>query len=254
VTITYDIGYRAFIAAQDVSLCIAAGETLALVGESGSGKTTLALSIPRLLPATARVEGDIFLDGRSVLVMRDKDLRDLRRQAISVIFQDPVGSLVPGLRIGPQVARTIRHRMRLATSTEAAKRCRQMLIDVGLSDVDRVWNSFPRELSGGMCQRVMIALALATHPTLVIADEPLSALDAVSQVAILQLLLERQRQQRFAMLYVTHDLRTASRFEHTGVLHAGRLIEIGPSEQVLSRPGSDYTKRLADAARILSLP
>lgn len=251
LTVAYGSSFRAV---DTVSFSVEAGSTLALVGESGAGKTTLALALPRLLPAEAQVSGDVCLAGCSVFAMAEAELREVRRRQISVVFQDPVGSLVPGVRVGRQIIRVVAHRMAIRDETEATETARRLLREVGLADVGRLWNAYPRELSGGMCQRVMLALALATEPRLVIADEPLSALDAVSQVGVLRLLLELQQKLRFAMLYVTHDLRVAAHFEQIGVLKAGQLVELGPAQKILTDPSAAYTRELVAAARALSMP
>lgn len=245
---------RSFRAVDSVSFSIDAGSTLAIVGESGAGKTTIALAVCRLLPPEAEVSGDVRLTGRSVFGQTESELRETRRRQISIVFQDPIGSLVPSVRVGRQVARVVAHRMGVKDGTEATEIAHRLLREVGLADVDRLWNAYPRELSGGMCQRVMLALALATEPRLVIADEPLSALDAVSQVGVLRLLLELQQKLRFAMLYVTHDLRVAAHFEQIGVLKAGQLVDLGPAQEILANPRAGYTRELVAAARALSVP
>ena len=242
-----------FPAVKSVSFSIDSNSTLALVGESGAGKTTIALAVSRLLPSDAETCGDVRLAGRSLLALTEPELRETRRRLISIVFQDPVGSLIPSVRVGKQIARVVAHRMNIEDRATVRESAYRLLQDVGLENIDRVWDAYPRELSGGMCQRVMIALALSNDPSLVIADEPLSALDAISQVSVLRLLLELQQKLQFAMLYVTHDLRGAARFEQIGVLKSGQLVDLGPRRQILDNPSSEYTRQLLAAARTLSV-
>ena len=242
-----------FPAVKSVSFSIDSNSTLALVGESGAGKTTIALAVSRLLPSDAETCGDVRLAGRSLLALTEPELRETRRRLISIVFQDPVGSLIPSVRVGKQIARVVAHRMNIEDRATVRESAYRLLQDVGLENIDRVWDAYPRELSGGMCQRVMIALALSNDPSLVIADEPLSALDAISQVSVLRLLLELQQKLQFAMLYVTHDLRVAARFEQIGVLKSGQLVDLGPRRQILDNPSSEYTRQLLAAARTLSV-
>jgi len=243
---------RTLIRAVDgLSLTLLKGQTLCLVGESGSGKTSLALAIPRLLPLTAVVQGKLEFLGLNVLTMPREHLYELRRRKVSVIFQDAVGSLVPGTRVGTQLARALKYRLGISGRDDLIKKSRALLDAVGLDDRERVLSCYPHELSGGMCQRVMIALALSAQPALLLADEPLSSLDAISQVRILDLLFNLQKQHGFAMLYVTHDLRVASRFDNLGVLRHGRLVEYGPTRNLLRAPAADYTKELLNAVSAL---
>lgn len=253
LTVTYRRSRAEFRALDSVSFSLAQGDTLCFVGESGSGKTTIARAIPRLLPSAAKLSGRIHLLGKAVKDLTARELCELRRTKISFIFQDAVGSLVPGVRIGAQVTRVVAYRMRIDNRFEARKRARNLLGLVGLVDLDRIWDAYPSELSGGMCQRVMIAMALSIEPALVIADEPISALDAVSQKHIIDLLFELQRQSGFSMLYVTHDLRVASRFDSIGVLRGGRLIEMSSAEGLLESPKAAYTQDLLAAAKDLSV-
>lgn len=243
-----------FCAVDGVSLTLLRGETLCLVGESGSGKTSLALAIPRLLPATAEIRGKVkFLDVE-VLTIPKRHLYELRRRNVSVIFQDSVGSLVPGIRVGKQLARALKHRLGISGRDNLARKCQGLLESVGLADWDRVLSSYPHELSGGMCQRVMIALALSAEPQLLIADEPISSLDAITQVRVLDLLFKLQSEYGFAMLYVTHDLRVAPRFDMLGVLRRGQLVELGAARELLRAPSSDYTRELLNAVSGLGNP
>jgi microcin C transport system ATP-binding protein len=190
---------KLFIAVNRVSFAIDRGETLCLVGESGSGKTTLALAVVGLLNG-AQVEGNVVIENRDVYSLDDRSKRELLRQKTSFIFQDPVGSLVPGITIVKQLTRVISFRLSLKDRDRSEHRGRQLLQQVGLENTDHVWSLYPHQLSGGMCQRVMIAMALSVDPVLVIADEPISALDALTQEKILELLTDLQKVHEFGML------------------------------------------------------
>jgi len=250
--ISYSRRNGAYRAVQGVSLSLHRGGTLCLVGESGSGKTSIAMSIPRLLPETAAVEGSVLFDRRDLLSCPRSELYEVRRRSISVVFQDAIGSLVPGTLIGVQLRRALVHRLGGSQSTNLDRTAEELLAAVGLVDPARVTSSQPHELSAGMCQRVMIALALSARPSLLIADEPLSSLDAISQVRVLDLLFELRLRYGYAILFVTHDLRVARRFEQLGVLREGRLVDYGTTTQVLSAPSSEYTRELLSAGRSLS--
>jgi len=250
LSICYEKGV---VAADGVTFEIAAGKSLALVGSSGAGKSSIALSLCRLLPGDATVTGQVQLGNRSLFDLDIRAMQELRRNSLSFIFQDAIGSFVPSVRIGKQLLRVIKLRRPALSDEDVELTSTRLLAEVGLSDAERVFRSYPQELSGGMCQRVLIAMALCNEPELVIADEPLSALDPISQVAVLALIANLQEKHGFAMLYVTHDFRVASGFEQIGVLDAGRLVEIGPAQRVIGDPKSDRAIRLVAAADQLSL-
>jgi len=254
LTVRYRLADRDLVAADGVSFSVGRGETLALVGESGSGKSSIALSIPRLLPASARVSGQVVVDGADIYSLAEKHLREVRRRKVSYIFQDPVGSLLPTATIGRQLTAAISYRMELSQK-RAVDRGREMLRQVGLDDVEGVWAMYPFQLSGGMCQRVMIALALSVEPALVIADEAVSALDAITQARVLQLLRNLQDAHGFGMIFVTHDLRVAARIAtHVGVMRSGLLVELKPADVLFSKGAElPYSRELITAARQLSL-
>jgi len=253
LSVSYHSSQGVTQAVKAVSFSIEKCASLCLVGESGSGKSSLALSIPRILPSEATVTGKIYVQGEDVLGLLQKQLLRLRREKISYIFQDARGSLLPHVRIGKQLQDTVSYRQGLSSQKEAKMTSRTLLDKVNLS-ADAVWNSYPSELSGGMCQRVMIALALSTNPSLVIADEPTSALDAVTQDQVLELLIHLQEQQGFGMLFVTHDLRIARQLADTiGVMRRGELIEVNEAEAFYSGPEHPYARKLLRSARKLSL-
>lgn len=221
---------------------IESGAITAVVGESGSGKTTLGLAVGRLLPANARYTGgDLRVLGRAVLTTSDSHVRSLRRDALGYVFQNPVASLNPTLRIGRQMA--------LASGDGLTRqRLGDALADVGLADVDRVLQAFPHELSGGMAQRVGIAMALMSDPRLLVADEPTAAVDATQRARILELLVERCQDGGRTLLLLTHDLRNVAHWcTHVAVMYAGRVVEYGPAADVLREPHHPYTRALVAA-------
>ncbi|NUQ48157.1 MAG: ABC transporter ATP-binding protein [Phycisphaerae bacterium] len=230
---------------DDVSLAVAAGRVTALVGESGCGKSMTALAVPRLLPAAACcVGGRIHFDGRDLRVMPEEELRRVRGRRIGMVFQEPMAALNPLMTIGRQVAEAIELHAGVRPR-EAARRAVQKLAEVALSDPQRVARQYPHQLSGGMRQRAMIAVALAGDPDLIIADEPTTALDATIQAQILELLCAVTRQRGRALLLITHDFGVVSAVaDDVAVMYAGRIVERGPAAQVLARPRHPYTAAL----------
>ena len=230
-------------AVDDVSLRVDAGRTLGLVGESGCGKSLTALACLRLLPKpAARVTGGrILLGGTDLLALDARRLRDVRGRRIAMVFQEPMTSLNPVFSCGEQIAEVLR-RHRGMNRRQAARRSVELLEEVGLDrPVDRA-RQVPHELSGGMRQRVMIAMAIAAEPDVLIADEPTTALDVTVQAQILDLLDELRRRRSMALVLVTHDLAlVSSRAETLAVMYAGRIVEQGPVEEVFARPRHPYT-------------
>jgi len=254
LTIRYRVQSGWLLAVDSVSMTIHEGETVCLVGESGSGKSSVALAIPKLLATSAQISGEVVVEGTPVYQIPDKELRELRKKKISFIFQDPVGSLIPTATVGKQLVRTISYRMEISDKAECAERARELLVHVGLQDIDRVWHSYPFQLSGGMCQRVMIALALSVQPSLVIADEAVSALDAITQSRVLALLRDLQSEYGFGMVFVTHDLRVAAHVStYVGVMCAGRLVELKPTAVLFQNAELQYSRQLIESAKELSL-
>jgi oligopeptide transport system ATP-binding protein len=233
-----------------VSLDLFPGETLALVGESGSGKTTLALSLLRLIPEPpGRIDpaGRVELDGTDILRLDAADLRRIRGGAIAMVFQEPGSSLNPVMTVGAQIAETVRLHAGLDRRA-ARRRAQELLADVGLGDADRRVDQNPHELSGGMQQRVMIAMALAGGPKVLIADEPTTALDVTIQLQILDLLADLKRRLGLAVLLITHDLGVAARVaDRVAVMYAGRIVESAPSTSLFDHPRHPYTEALLEA-------
>ncbi len=232
-------------AVERVSFDLERGRVLALVGESGSGKSTAAMSILRLLPPDADfLSGEVWFEGRDLLAGADKDLRTLRGRRIATIFQDPVAGLNPVISIGDQVAETLTSHLRI-NKKEAKKQALGILRDVGLSDPERVAKSYPFQLSGGMCQRVMIGIATALGPEVIIADEPTSALDVTVQAQILHQLNELRRSHGTSILLITHDFGVVAQMaDDVAVMYAGQIIEQGSVDEMLGTPLHPYTHAL----------
>ncbi|MER5336068.1 ABC transporter ATP-binding protein [Micromonospora sp. NPDC002717] len=231
---------------RGLDLTIARGEMVGLVGESGSGKSVTAMSITGLLPARqAHVTGGhIRLDGRDLAALSDRQMRRIRGKDIATIFQEPMTALNPVFTIRDQLTEPLRQHMRLGRR-QAADRAGQLLDMVGIRNTARVLAGYPHELSGGMRQRVMIAMAMACEPKLLIADEPTTALDVTTQLQILDLIMDLQEQHGTAVLLITHDLGVvAQTCQRVAVMYGGELQETAPTEQLFAAPQADYTKRL----------
>jgi oligopeptide/dipeptide ABC transporter ATP-binding protein len=226
---------------RDVSFEIAAGEAFGLVGESGSGKSLTCRGILRLLPRGAVATGRVTYGGRSLLDLGDAEMQTLRGSTIAMIFQDPMTALNPVLRVGEAIAQVVQSHEGLGARA-ARTRAIEMMERVGIRDAARRAAAYPHEFSGGMRQRIHIAMALAARPTLLLADEPTTALDVIVQAEILRLLDDLRRQEGMSLLLVSHDFRVvAGLCERVGVMYAGELVEVGPTRTVLQRPEHPYT-------------
>ncbi|MAS42977.1 MAG: dipeptide/oligopeptide/nickel ABC transporter ATP-binding protein [Rhodobacteraceae bacterium] len=236
---------RGLVRAVDgVSFTLERGRTLGVVGESGSGKSVLSRSIMRLLPPNARSSGAVRLGGRDLTAMSEKALRALRGPEISIVFQDPMTSLNPVMTIGAQIGEVLtRH---LGMSRKAAKaRSVELLASVGLPQPDVRVDQHPHQLSGGMRQRVAIAIAIACEPALLIADEPTTALDVTVQAEILDLLARQQAERNMAMILITHDMGVvAGRCDDVAVMYAGRIVEQASTEDLFRDTRMPYTSAL----------
>ncbi|MBI4354086.1 MAG: ABC transporter ATP-binding protein [Candidatus Omnitrophica bacterium] len=231
-------------AVEDVSFAVEAGEVFALVGESGSGKSSVALALTKLLPASASVSGCVRLGQQSLLESSEDDLRAIRGGKIAYVFQDPSTSLNPVLTIGAQLCEAIELHTEFR-GDEARRRAVEWLRDVGLAMPQRQLEAYPHQLSGGMQQRVMLAMALAASPSLLVADEPTTALDVTIQVQILRLVRDLQRRLNLSVLLICHDLTVVERMAHrVGVMSEGRLVECGTVEQILRHPAHPSTQQL----------
>jgi peptide/nickel transport system ATP-binding protein len=227
-------------AVRGISFTVKPGRTFAIVGESGSGKSVAAMTLLGLTP-DARVRGSARFNGRDLLTMPERELRAIRGAEISMIFQDPQSSLNPCFTIGWQVAEVLRIHER-APRAEAKRRAVDLLRQVGIPDPERRADDYPHQFSGGMLQRVMIAMAIALTPRLIIADEPTTALDVTVQAQILDLLQSLQREQGTALILITHDLGVVARIaDDVLVMYAGRAMETAPTRTLFSAPHHPYT-------------
>ncbi len=241
---------RGIVRAVDgVSLHVAAGETLAVVGESGSGKSVTALSILRLLGDAGRIDsGRVLFEGEDLGLLNDAGIRAVRGNRIAMIFQEPMSSLNPVLTIGMQVAEPIRIHRRVSWK-DALDQAGALLERVSIPDARSRLNDYPHRFSGGMRQRVMIAMALACQPKLIIADEPTTALDVTVQAQILDLLRALTRELQSALILITHDLGVVARYaDRVAVMYAGRIVETAPAVELFAQPLHPYTRGLLESA------
>jgi len=230
-------------AVDNVTFHVDEGETVAVVGESGCGKSVSALSILRLVPWPPGkiVGGSINFMGQNLLEMGDEDIRRIRGREISMVFQEPMTSLNPVLSIGLQLTETMQHHLGLS-SAQALKRAAELLEMVGISEPKRRLAQFPHHLSGGMRQRVMIAIALSCEPKLIIADEPTTALDVTIQAQILELMKDLTKRLGVALVVITHNLGVVARYaDRVNVMYAGKIIEMGSAQQIYHQPHHPYT-------------
>ena len=257
LTTTFETADGVARAVDGVSFDLAEGETLALVGESGSGKTVTALSILRLIPEPAgRIApgSRIEFAGRDLLSLSPRELREVRGAEIAMIFQEPMTSLNPVLTVGTQIAETVLAH-EAASKREARERALDMLRLVGIADAESRLKSYPHELSGGMRQRVMIAIALVCRPRILIADEPTTALDVTIQAQILDLLADLKRRLGMAMILITHNLGIAAGIaDRVAVMYGGRIVEVAPTVDLYREPAHPYTDGLLRAAPRLDGP
>jgi oligopeptide/dipeptide ABC transporter ATP-binding protein len=245
-----------FLAVRDLSLSIAHGKVLGLVGESGSGKSITSLAVMRLLPPQAKVSGEIlFNDGnsspRNLLEIPDEAIRRLRGSSIAMIFQEPMTALNPVMRVGDQIAEAVlAHHP--ASKAEAWQRAVEGMRDVAITDPERRARDYPHQLSGGMRQRIMIAMAIVNRPQLLVADEPTTALDVTIQAQILELLAELRQKFNLSMLFISHDLAVVSQVaDRVAVMYAGSLVELGSKPAIFHAAAHPYTRGLLQAVPTL---
>ena len=239
-------------AVRDLSFSLAPGEVLGLVGESGSGKSITSLAIMRLLPPQARVSGEILFTQngagpQNLPALRDDAMRQLRGSRITMIFQEPMTALNPVMRVGDQIAEAVVAHSALSKK-EAWQRAVDAMLDVAIPDAARRARDYPHQLSGGMRQRIMIAMAIVNRPQLLIADEPTTALDVTIQAQILDLLAELRAKFGLAMLFISHDLAVVSKVaDRVAVMYSGSLVELGAKRDIFQAPAHPYTRGLLHA-------
>ncbi len=246
---TIDVQYDGFAAVRGASVSVRGGRTLALVGESGSGKSSLALAAARLLPPGTDVAGSIRVGDRELSELKGEELRAARGRIVGYLAQDAMAALNPVMRVGKQVAE-VYERHEKASSRDAQKRAVDLLRRVGIQGPEIVARKYPHELSGGMRQRVMIAIALALAPEVLIADEPTTALDVTVQAEILALVRELQAERQLVVVWITHDMGVVAEIaDEVAVMYGGRIVEHAPVDEVFARPLHPYTAALIGSAR-----
>ncbi len=241
-------------AVDHVDLAVEAGRTLGIVGESGCGKTMLSRAVLQLLPKRARPGGRVMFAGRDLFGLAPEELRRLRGPELAVVFQDPMTSLNPVLTVGTQIVETLQAHLGLET-VAAMRRGAELLTEVGIPAPEQRLRQYPHQLSGGMRQRVAIAIALSCEPRLLIADEPTTALDVTVQAQILDLLAREQQRRHMAMILITHDLGVvAGRTDEVAVMYAGRVVERAPTPRLFANRRMPYTEALLAAIPKLDSP
>ena len=237
--------YGKNISVDHVSFHVDQGEVVCIVGESGCGKSVTSLSIMGLLGrGGAVIDGSVLFDGKDLLTMKEKELDQIRGDELTMIFQDPLTSLNPVFTVGSQLTESIRIHMHLSKE-QARERAIDLLTKVGMPDAEHVIRKYPHTLSGGMRQRVMIAMALSCNPKLLIADEPTTALDVTIQAQIMKLLKELQQENHMSMILITHDIGlVANTADRVLVMYAGQIIEEATAEEIFTHPKHPYTKAL----------
>jgi ABC-type dipeptide/oligopeptide/nickel transport system ATPase component len=254
LSVRYETDHGHIDAIQELDLDLIRGECLGIVGESGSGKSALLLAIMGLLASTARARGSIRFRGTELIDLPTRAFNRLRGARLAMIFQDPLSALNPYLRVIDQLSEVARVHLRCARR-EAERRGLELMASVHINEPDRRARQYPHELSGGMRQRVMIAMALMAEPEIILADEPTTALDATVQAQILSLLHEVRVRSGASLLLVTHDLGVLAQLaDRVGVMRAGRLLELASCEQLFYSPTHPYTRELLAAMPKLRVP
>src|SRR5215213_975746 len=255
LTLTLPPGADRPFALKDVSLELRTGEILCVVGESGSGKSMCASTLLGLLPSVVKpTVGRVLFEGRDLLALSNEDWRELRGRRIAMIFQEPMTALNPVIQIGDQIAEAFEAHD-LLTPAERRARTIELAREVGLPDPEQIVRSYPHQLSGGQRQRAMIAMALALEPSILVADEPTTALDVTTQAQILKLIRDLQQRRGMAVLFITHDFGVVAEIaDRVVVMQHGVIVEQGTASDVLNRPQHAYTKQLIAAVPPLKAP
>ncbi len=257
LSVEFPASPRPLTAVRDLRFGISPGEVLGLVGESGSGKSVTSLAVMRLLPLQANIRGEILLgmngsQPQNLLQLDSEKMRRLRGSSISMIFQEPMSALNPVMRVGEQIAEAVRAHSDLSKK-ESRNRAVEALQDVVIDNPAQRARDYPHELSGGMRQRVMIAMAIVNHPQLLIADEPTTALDVTVQAQILELLAGLREKFGLTMLFISHDLAVISQVaDRVAIMYAGSLVELGPRDEIFRAPAHPYTRGLLAAVPTLT--
>lgn len=247
LTTTFTGDYGKNISVDHINFHVDEGEVVCIVGESGCGKSVTSLSIMGLLGRGGKVTGgSVLFDGKDLLALTEKEMDEVRGDQITMIFQDPLTSLNPVFTVGNQITESIKTHMQLPKA-EAAKRAVELLKKVGMPDAEGMMNKYPHTLSGGMRQRIMIAMALSCNPKLLIADEPTTALDVTIQAQIMKLLKELQKETGMSMILITHDIGLVAQMaDRVMVMYAGQLVEEAPVKELFQNPKHPYTRALLD--------
>lgn len=236
-------------AVEDIDLTLYPNEVLAIVGESGCGKSTLATTIMGLHDLNyTRVSGEVIFEGKNLLNLKQEEYNQIRGGSISMIFQDPLSALNPLQRIGEQIEEVLIYHKKNMTKQQREQRVLELLEKVGIDNPKRTFRQFPHQLSGGMRQRVMIAMALACNPKMLIADEPTTALDVTIQAQILDLILDLQNEMKAGIILITHDLGVVAQMAtRVAVMYAGQIVELATSKEIFSNPLHPYTRSLLNS-------
>jgi peptide/nickel transport system ATP-binding protein len=247
------IYFREQAVVRDLTFSVGQGEVLGLVGESGSGKSLTSLSILRLLDSAARVEGAIRFEGKDLLTLKPEEMRRYRGRRIAMIFQEPMTALNPVMPVGRQIAEAIETHQPELSRKQVRDAVVEAMTAVAIAEPEQRQRDYPHQFSGGQRQRLLIAMALVNHPSLLIADEPTTALDVTVQAQILLLLKDLQRRNGLGMLFISHDLAVVAQIaDRVAVMRRGILLETGTRDQVFLHPRHDYTKSLLGAVPTLT--
>lgn len=234
-------------AVRGVNFSLAKGERLGIVGESGSGKSLTALSLMRLLHAPYEIRGEIFFDGKELAKLKDSEMARVRARDLGMVYQDPTSSLNPVFTVGEQIMEAIQLAEDISDK-DARDRAIKLLEEVGVADAKNRIDEYPHQFSGGMRQRVMVAMAISTNPKLLIADEPTTALDVTTQARVIDLLNRIVDERKIAVILITHDLGVASSFcDRLAVMYGGKIVEEGSTEEVIRNPLHPYSKALVNS-------